>query len=181
MISDYWLAVLSGLLIGSAVTAVGMYLLGFRRVHRDGKTLAVPEIDRRPMRQRLHEFRERAASFEITPRVMSGIVALMAAAVLAGLVQNTAFTYSQRRCNAEFQRTISERADIGADDNRARKENDEAVAALVRGFLALSPESPDRREHSRELLERFDRTMIDNAARQAENERKRAANPYPRC
>ncbi|MGI5222160.1 hypothetical protein ACQEVO_30310 [Nocardia sp. CA-290969] len=181
MIGNYWLAVLVGLLIGSAITAAGMYLLGFRRVHRGGKTLAVPALDRRPLAVRWREFRRRIATSELRPLTFRAILALMAVAVIAGLWQNTAFVAEQRRCNDEFQRTIAERAAATADDAVARKENDAAVADLVRGFLAIPIEAPDRREQARILLTRFDDTVTDNQRRQAENERTRAENPYPRC
>lgn len=181
MIGNYWLAVLIGLLIGSSITAAGMYVMGFRRVHRGGKAVAVPELDRRPLRERLRSLRRRFAESELRPRTFNAILVLMVLAVVAGLVQITAFTAAQRACNREFQRTIAERADIAADDNRARKEADQAVADLVRGFLAIPAGAPDGRDRARVLLEQFDTAVTAGTQRQQDNESRRAANPYPRC
>ena len=181
MIGNYWLAVLIGLLIGSSITAAGMYVLGFRRVHRDGRTLAVPKIDRRPPSVRWRQFRARVAAIELGPRAFKALVGLMAIAVAGGIVQISLFTAQQRACNREFQRTIAERAAATADDAIARKENDQAVAALVRGFLAIPADAPDRRERAVALLGQFDTTMTANEVRQGENERTRAENPYPEC
>ena len=180
MVSDYWLALLIGLLIGSAITVVGMYLLGFRRVYRGGRTLLVPEIDRRPFLLRWNGFRERFASFELGPRAFTILVGLMALVVVGGLVQNTVFVAEQRRCNREFQRTIAERADIATDDNAARKQQDQAVADLITAFLLIEP-GPDSREQSRAALARYLETFRANDTRQQENARLRAENPYPRC
>lgn len=149
----------------AAVSFIAGVIVGqfvrFRRVRTDGHTVLRPELDRRPL---------------AGPWFRLALVGLFLAAT-GILVQ---FTVDQRHCNAEFQRTITIRADVGADDNRARKENDQAVAALVRGFLAIEP-GPDAWERSWQLLEEFDRTSTENNARQEDNERRRNENPYPRC
>ncbi|MGY2019410.1 hypothetical protein [Nocardia gipuzkoensis] len=192
MITDYWLAVLVGLLIGSSVTASGMYVLGFRRVHRDGRTLLVPQIDRRPLRVRWKEFRERVTSSELRPRTFAAIVVLMALAAAGGLVQNTLFTYHQRECNAEFQSTSLELRRIGTEDRRLealddqlRNERDAALSALIQALIAPPP--PGERIDARALLNSYSSTTraIDarrdelNAER-ADLEQQRRAQPVPK-
>lgn len=89
-------------------------------------------------------------------------------------------TYQQRQCNAEFRQAIIDRSGATADDAKARKENDEAVAVLVTGFLDIAP-GPNARVQSRALLEQYTETIRDNTQRQLANERKRAESPYPNC
>lgn len=193
MITDYWVAVLIGLLIGSAVTVVGMYLLGFRRVHRDGRTLLVPALDRRPVGQRWHEFCARLGAFDPRrPRTFAALVTLMAVAVAAGLVQNTLFTYHQRDCNAEFQSTSLELRRIAAEDrdlekldDTLRNERDDAMTKLVETLL-----TPGQRvdavaalDHYRSTAHAIDVRRDQLTAQRAELERQRQAQPAPeeRC
>lgn len=183
--TSYWTALLIGLIAGGAITAGCGYLLGFRRVQRGTRTQLVPELDRRPLRQRITEARRRwrSARARLDPQAVAVVVlvAAMAAVVVYGQVQMARFTAAQRACNAEFQRTIIERADIGGDDNKARKDNDQAVADLIGQFLDIPPGAGDSRERTRGLLEAFQRQFNDNNIRQDANERKRVANQYPRC
>lgn len=144
-----------------AGVVVGQFVR-FRREPADGKSVLVPEIDRRPFRGKWF-------------RLM--VVALFLAST--GLLVQ--FTVQQRECNDEFRRTIAERADISVDDNRARKAADRAVAELARGFLSIPEDAPDRQARARVLLERFDTTVTVQEQRQNDNEALRAANPYPRC
>lgn len=154
-------ALATGLLSFVAGVIVGQFVR-FRREPGEGRHLLVPELDTRPFRGKWFRL---------------AIVALFLAST--GLLVQ--FTVTQRACNDEFQRTIAERAAATADSESARKENDQAVATLVRGFLSVPADAPDRRERVIALLGDFDRTVTDNAARQRDNELTRAANPYPRC
>lgn len=86
------------------------------------------------------------------------------------------YTYHQRECNTEFKRVLTERAAISADDNNIRKDNDDAVADLVTGFLSLPPNS---RDAARALLQEYSRRVTANDAKQRANEQQRAKNPYP--
>ncbi|MFE7747318.1 hypothetical protein [Nocardia sp. NPDC057455] len=104
------------------------------------------------------------------------------------------FTITQRGCNSEFRRTIIERADIAADDNRARRsadaarrENDVAVGDLVEALLEI-PQGPEGRDQPRRLMTDFRTRYAANIARQdadqarqESNESRRSANPYPNC
>lgn len=167
MIGDYWLAVLIGLLIGSAATASGMYFLGFRRVRRGGRTLLVPELDRRPARERWREFRARWGEFrrriaatELHPWTFKAIVCLMAFAVAAGLVQSTAFAWHQRECNEDFvstslelRRIAAEDRALEAQDDALRAQRDDAMTALVETLL--TPPAPGERVDARAALDRY--------------------------
>ncbi|MFD3748316.1 hypothetical protein [Nocardia sp. NPDC058633] len=196
MIGNYWLAVLIGLAIGSAVTASGMYVLGFRRVHRGGRTLLVPEIDRRPIGVRWRGFRARLAALDPRrPRAFVALVILMALAVMGGLVQNTAFTYHQRDCNADFQSTSLELRRIAAEDralealdDQLRNERDDAMTLMIETLL--SPPAPGQRVDAVAALNTYRSTAhaIDVrrdqlTAERAELERQRRAQPAPerRC
>lgn len=143
MAGDYWLAVAIGLLIGSAITAVGMYALGFRRVHRGGRTLLVPELDRRSPAERWRQFRARFGGAELRPRAFKAIVALMALTVVAGLVQSAVFAYHQRECNEDFvstslelRRIAAEDRALEAQDDALRNERDDAMTRLVETLVA---------------------------------------------
>ncbi|MBF6301157.1 hypothetical protein IU459_26965 [Nocardia amamiensis] len=151
-----------GLAAASFITGVlvGQFVR-FRRVDAGDRHLLKPELDRRPFSG---------------PWFKAGIAVLFLAAV--GLMVHA--NSSQRLCNVEFRRTITERADIAADDNAARKAQDQAVADLIAGVLSIEP-GPDSRERSRAALTHYLDRFRANNARQADNERKRAENPYPRC
>jgi hypothetical protein len=160
MIGNYWLAVAIGLLIGGSITASGMYALGFRRVHRGGRTLLVPEIDRRPLSLRLRQFRERFAAAELRPWAFKAIIALMALAVAAGLVQSTRFAWHQRECNEDFvstslelRRIAAEDRALEAQDDALRNQRDDAMTALVETLL--TPPAPGERVDSRAALDQW--------------------------
>lgn len=157
------IAALTGFVLG---VVVGQ-LISFRRVHGPGddERLKV-ELERHPFGGPL--------SGRVFRIVLVGLFILATAFVVQ-------FSVTQRGCNAEFRRTIAERAEVTVDNDLARKENDQAVYELVTGFLAIPPGSPTARELELELLESFTKTTSSNNARQEEDERLRAANPYPRC
>ena len=157
------IAALTGFVLG---VVVGQ-LISFRRVHGPGddERLKV-ELERHPFGGPL--------SGRVFRIVLVGLFILATAFVVQ-------FSVTQRGCNAEFRRTIAERAEVIVDNDLVRKENDQAVYDLVTGFLAIPPGSPDARDRSRALLESFAETTSSNNARQDENARLRAANPYPRC
>lgn len=144
---------IAGLLVGQFVR--------FRRIDDGDRRLLKPALDKRPFSG---------------PWFKVAVVVMFLAAV--GLTVHT--TTSQRLCNAEFQRTITDRADIATDDNAARKEQDQAVADLIQTFLSIEP-GPDAREESRAALAKYLEQFRANDARQTENARLRAASPYPRC
>ncbi|MFI6368720.1 hypothetical protein ACIBG0_39065 [Nocardia sp. NPDC050630] len=166
-----------------------MYLLGFRRVRRNGRTLLVPTLDRRPFRLRWREFRERITSLEMRPRTFNIIVILMALAAAGGLVQNTMFTYHQRDCNADFQSSSVELRRIGnedraleAQDDELRNERDDAMTALVETLL--TPPAPGQRvdavgalNHYRATTHAIDVKRDQLNARRAELEQQRRAQP----
>jgi len=196
MVTNYWLAVLIGLLIGSSITAAGMYLLGFRRVHRNGRTLLVPKIDRRPVGVRWREFRSRLGALDPRrPRMFAVLLTLMALAAAGGLAQNTAFTWHQRDCNAEFQSTSIELRRIGAEDrtleaqdDELRNERDDAMTLLVETLL--TPPVPGQRvdalaalNHYRSTTHEIDVKRDQLTAKRAELEQQRRAQPTPteRC
>lgn len=77
------------------------------------------------------------------------------------------FTVDQRRCNSEFQRTISQRADSAVA-------SDKALYDIVNGLLLINPNDPNRREQTRDLLEAYQETYQQKLDA-------RNANPYPRC
>lgn len=91
------------------------------------------------------------------------------------------FSQDQRTCNREFRSAIAERAAANADTERARQDNDEALANLVDGLLRITSGAPDAREQTRRLLEEFARTSGEVQRQAAESAQRRAANPYPRC
>jgi hypothetical protein len=166
-------SMLSNVIVPVLTAAVGFLsgyvsasYVSFRRVRAGKHDALKPEFDPHPFGGRW-----RGGLFR---------VALTAMFVVATTF-TVAFSVQQRGCNEEFQRTIVERAAVTTDNDRARKENDQAVAALVTGFLAITPGSADARARSRELLEQFTQTMADNNSQQEGNERRRAENPYPRC
>lgn len=99
---------------------------------------------------------------------------------LLGVGALVSFTVDQRGCNAEFQRTIRERADVSVQDTAARVDNEEAVRNMVLAFLNIAP-GPDAREQSRKVLETFDANYMANVRKQQEAAQKRADNPYPHC
>ncbi|MFD3431169.1 hypothetical protein [Nocardia fluminea] len=193
MVSDYWIALLIGLLIGSAVTGAGMYVLGFRRVHRGGRTLLVPEIDRRPLAVRWRGFRSRFAALDPRrPKAFVVLLILMTLAVVGGLVQTTLFTYRQRDCNADFQSTSLELRRIAAEDrdlekldDELRNERENATTVLYRAFLT----SGDRSAAFAALDQFLATDQAINVRRdqltaeRAELERQRQAQPTPegRC
>ena len=193
MIGNYWLAVLIGLAIGSAVTASGMYVLGFRRVHRGGRTLLVPEIDRRPLAVRLQGIRARLSALDPRrPRAFVALVILMTLAVVGGLVQNTVFTYRQRDCNADFQSTSLELRRIAAEDrdlekldDELRNERDDATTVLYRAFLTPGDRSTAiaALDHFLTTAHAIDIRRDQLTAERAELERQRQAQPAPegRC
>ncbi|MGY2036630.1 hypothetical protein ACW9HF_15215 [Nocardia gipuzkoensis] len=151
-----------GLALASFITGllVGQFVR-FRRVDTGDRRLLKPELDKRPF---------------AGPWFKVAVVVMFLAAV--GLTVHT--TSTQRLCNEEFRRTITERADIAADDNLTRKAQDQAVADLIAYFLSIEP-SPDSRAQGREALSRYLEQFRANDLRQLENEKRRAANPYPRC
>jgi hypothetical protein len=151
-----------GLAAASFITGVlvGQFVR-FRRIDDGERRLLKPELDRRPFSG---------------PWFKLGLTVLFLAAV--GIMVHA--TATQRLCNNEFQRTIIYRADTGADDARARKENEKALSVLMTGFLTIQP-GPDARDETRAMLERYNRTIAENTARQEANEKRRADNPYPRC
>ncbi|WP_280454769.1 hypothetical protein [Nocardia brasiliensis] len=195
MITNYWLAVLVGLLIGSAITATGMYLLGFRRVRRGRRTRLVPELDRRPIRVRWRQFRERLASVELRPRTFTLIVLLMALAVGAGLVQIVSFTMHQRACNAEFRSTSLELRRIGTEDrdlenqdDKLRNQRDDAWSDMLE--ILVTPPPPGERVDALGALNRLRATTLaidvrrdQLYAERAALEQRRRAQPVPdeRC
>ncbi|MBF6187978.1 hypothetical protein [Nocardia farcinica] len=196
MVSSYWLAVLIGLLIGSSITASGMYVLGFRRVRKGDRTLLVPEIDRRPLRVRWREFRARIASSELRPRAFLIIVTLMVLTVVGGLVQNTLFNLHQRECNEEFQSTSLELRQIATRDRELenrddllRNLRDDLLSDLVKALAEPPPPFDDGAEGRRLLQEyntavaRLDLQRDQLIAERAELERQRRAQPKPeeRC
>ncbi|MBF6254388.1 hypothetical protein IU414_06680 [Nocardia farcinica] len=196
MVSSYWLAVLIGLLIGSSITASGMYVLGFRRVRKGDRTLLVPEIDRRPLRVRWREFRARIASSELRPRAFLIIVTLMVLTVVGGLVQNTLFNLHQRECNEEFQSTSLELRQIATRDRELenrddllRNLRDDLLSDLVKALAEPPPPFDDGAEGRRLLQEyntavaRLDLQRDQLIAERAELERQRRAQPEPeeRC
>lgn len=203
MVSSYWLAVLIGLLIGSSITASGMYVLGFRRVRKGDRTLLVPEIDRRPLRVRWRELRARIASSELRPRafviivtLMGIIVTLMGLTVVGGLVQNTLFNLHQRACNEEFQSTSLELREIATRDRELetrddalRNRRDDLLSELVKALAEPPPPFDDGGE-SRRLLQEYNAAVIQLdlqrdqlIAERAELERQRREQPVPeeRC
>lgn len=90
------------------------------------------------------------------------------------------FTFDQRQCNAEFQRTIRERADVSVSESAARVDNDEAVRDMVVAFLNIAP-GPDAGAKSRAVLQTFAQNYLANVKAQQEAAKKRADNPYPHC
>ncbi|MBF6363222.1 hypothetical protein IU447_24200 [Nocardia farcinica] len=196
MVSSYWLAVLIGLLIGSSITASGMYVLGFRRVRKGDRTLLVPEIDRRPLRVRWRELRARIASSELRPRAFVIIVTLMGLTVVGGLVQNTLFNLHQRACNEEFQSTSLELREIATRDRELetrddalRNRRDDLLSELVKALAEPPPPFDDGGE-SRRLLQEYNAAVIQLdlqrdqlIAERAELERQRREQPVPeeRC
>ena len=148
---------------------VGQFF-AFRRVHRGNMDTLKMEIDRHPLVGPLSD-----KVFKLV------LVVLFLAAV--GLMAN--FTYTQRQCNSELKRVIAEQAAIGTDDNRLRTDNDNAGLAALQGLLTIDPSlSVDARaERTRKLLQDYANRIQSNNQKQAENEAKRAANPYPdpRC
>ncbi len=195
MISDYWVAVLVGLLIGSATTAAGMYLLGFRRVRRGRRTRLVPELDRRPLGVRWRALRERLASAEMRPATFTVIIILMAAVVGTGLVQVVTYTRHQRECNAEFRSTSlelrrisNEDRDLEKQDDRLRNERDDAEAAALESLV--TPPVPGQRVDAlgalnayRARLQAIDVRRDQLYAERASLEQRRREQPVPdeRC
>ena len=189
MINDYWLAVAIGLVIGGAITAVGMYAIGFRRVHRGGKAFAVPELDRRPLGERWRALRERFATAELRPWAFKAIVLLMAVTVIAGLVHSTRFAWHQRECNEHFvstslelRRIAAEDRALEAQDDALRNEHDDALSVLVETLL--TPPAPGERVDPRAALEQFwtvadaiDARRDQLTAQRADLERQRQAQP----
>lgn len=151
-----------GLALSSFITGVlvGQFVR-FRRVDTGGRSLLKPELDKRPF---------------AGPWFKVAVVVMFLAAV--GLTVHA--TATQRLCNQEFQRTITERAAVAADDNAARKAQDQAVADLIANVLSIEP-GPNSREQSRAALGHYLEQFRANDLRQQENEKRRAANPYPRC
>lgn len=157
-------------LLGFALGVIVGQFFAFRRVHRGNMDTLKMEIDRHPLVGPLSD-----KVFKLV------LVVLFLAAV--GLMAN--FTYTQRQCNSEFKRVIAERAAIGTDDNRLRTDNDNAGLAALQGQLTIDPSlSVDARaERTRQNLQDYANRIQSNNQKQAENEAKRAANPYPdpRC
>lgn len=119
----------------------------FRRVTYRGRHVLKPQLDPRPF----------------NGRVFRLVVVVLFLTATALLVQ---FTAEQRHCNAEFRRTITERADSAAV-------SDKALNDLVTGLLTVAQGSPDR-ERVYGLLRTYQHTYEEKLDA-------RVANPYPRC
>lgn len=196
MVSNYWLAVLIGLLIGGTVTAAGMYALGFRRVRKGGRTLLVPEIDRRPVSVRWREFRGRIKHSEVRPLTLRVIVGLMALVVAAGLVQNTWFNLHQRDCNEDFVSTTLELRQIATRDRELenrddalRNTRDDLMSALVKA-LADPPPLADQQAYTQRLLQDYntavaaldvERNKLIAERKDLEDQRRAQPVPQERC
>lgn len=144
---------ITGLLVGQFVR--------FRRIDDGDRTLLKPELDKRPFS---------GPWFKVV------VIVLFLAAV--GLTVHG--TSTQRMCNEEFRRTITLRADIAQDDNQARKLQDQAVAEMVKAVVGTEP-SAEGRAQARAALQLYLEKYESLNDRQAQNELKRAANPYPDC
>ena len=157
-------------LLSFALGVIVGQFFAFRRIHKGNAERLKMEIDRHPL---------------VGP--LSGQIFRLVLVVLfvcaTGFLVN--FTYTQRQCNSEFKRVIAERAAIGSDDNRLRTDNDNAGLDALQGLLTIDPSlSVDARaERTRKLLQDYANRIQSNNQKQAENEARRAANPYPdpRC
>ena len=157
-------------LLSFALGVVVGQFFAFRRIHKGNAERLKMEIERHPL---IGPMSERV--FKLV------LVVLFIAAT--GLMLN--FTVTQRQCNAEFKRVISEHTAISVDNNRLRTDNDNAGLDALQGLLTIDPAlSVDARvERTRKLLQDYANRIQSNNQKQAENEARRAANPYPdpRC
>ncbi|PPJ31852.1 hypothetical protein C5E45_32700 [Nocardia nova] len=139
-------------LIISAVSFIAGVVVGqfvrFRREPSGGRNVLVPELDRRPFSGRWFRL------------IVVGLFLIS-----TGLIVQ--FTVDQRACNAEYQRTITLRADAAAA-------SDKALYDIVNGLLTIPQGSPDGRERVQELLRQYQTTYNEKL-------NSRASNPYPRC
>jgi hypothetical protein len=192
MLGSYWTPLLCGIAAGSVLTGCTMYLLGFRRVQFGERTLLIPELDRRPFRDRWAQFRARLRQSEMTRLVVLCLVLIMASVVVMGGVQLLTFIREQRLCNAEFQNTSIELRRIGTEDrslefqdDELRNTRDDAMTTLVEALV--TPPPPGERIDALALLNNYWNTThaIDvrrdqlNAER-AGLERQRRAQPAPK-
>lgn len=193
MLSEYWAALLIGAAAGFVVGVVTLLLLGFRRVHRGDRTLIVPQLDRRSLRERLRGWRDRAAASPLGPRAFWAIVALMAVAVVAGEVQNTRFNLHQRDCNADFVSTTLELRQIGAldrelenRDDALRNTRDDLLSAAFKAFVEPPP-AVDPQANAQRLVQEYNAAVAQLdiqrnqlIAERADLERQRQAQPAPK-
>lgn len=171
---------LIGVGLGAAAgTPIG-YFLGFQRKRTaDGGSILVPVIDHRPLRQRIREANPRQMLAWLAAR---WLMVVMVAVLIAGFVQQQAFTYRQRECNDKLWSTIAQRAAIGEDTQTAGQENSAAVYNWVHSWLALSDVPPaDRGNRAIESLRQYERDYNASLAKQKAAASKRAATPYPKC
>lgn len=91
------------------------------------------------------------------------------------------FTYTQRGCNEEFRRTITERASASVRENAARQEADQALYDWINGLLTTPQSDPRASEIRRQLtvdyLEARGRALLEYKA----SIKTRTENPYPQC
>lgn len=177
---NYWVALLLSFASGAASMGITMYTLGWRRIQCEGKTKLVPEVDHRPLVERLHGVRRQHFSAR---RLFVAFGLLLSLTLAVSTVQLYAFIKEQRGCNSEFKRTVRERADATANNERARADNDQALLVLAEGLLSPHPEMTDqqRRDYTRKILQDFADTSATVQERQAQTIQVRIDNPYPRC
>ncbi|MGW5920848.1 hypothetical protein ACWFPY_17835 [Nocardia fluminea] len=192
---SYWMAQLTSLVLGGAITACTMYLFGWRRVRQNGATRLVPEIDRTPLRQRWHRVRARLARLDRLTAAGVALVVLMAAAVVFGQIQAALFYSHQRDCNAEFRssslelrRIATEDRNLENQDDALRNRRDDVLGDLVEALA--SPPPPGERIDARALLIDYNATVAGLdvqrdrlIAERAALEERRRAQPTPpeRC
>ncbi|WP_280371189.1 hypothetical protein [Nocardia wallacei] len=145
----------------------------FRKISARGRNLLVPEIEKRPF----------------DGRVFRMVIVVLFLASTALIVQ---FTYHQRQCNEEFQRTTIELRRIAAEDRDLEKLDDDLRNQRDDAFTALTatlvtPPAPGQRldalgalNHFRSITEPIDERRDQLVAQRADLERQRREQPAPK-
>lgn len=105
----------------------------------------------------------------------------LAALFLVGTGFLVNFTVTQRAYNDCLWTTIQVRGDAGAVAETNRQANEQATVDLVRGFLTVSGNDPDRASKVGKMLQQYVETTDSNNRAMAAANATRDQHPYERC